>query len=67
MGKSLVKNIYFPLLMTVLKNIENFQKGKSTKEGLSTLNSYSIHPLIQTCKGPDNLLELAYVRKNREF
>ena len=53
--------------MMVLKNIENFQKGKSTKEGLSTLNSYSIHPLIQTCKGPDNLLELAYVRKNREF
>ena len=67
MGTSLVKNIYIPLLMTVLKNVENFQKGESTKEGLSTLNSYSIHPLIRTCKGPDILLELAYVRKNREF
>ena len=37
------------------------------KEVLSILNSYSIHPLIQTCKRPDILLELAYVCKNQEF
>ena len=36
------------------------------KEVLSTLNKYSIHPLIRTCKGPDVLLELAYVQKKLE-
>ena len=37
------------------------------KEVLSTLNKYSIHPLIRTCKGPDILLELAYVQKIENF
>ena len=59
MGKS--------LLITVLKNVEKFYKGNCTKEVLSILNKHSIHPLIQTCKGPDILLELTHVRKYREF
>ena len=68
MGESLAKHIYsLVLLITVLKNVEDFQKGNSAKEVLSTLNKYSINPLIQTSKGPNILLELEYVLKNREF
>ena len=42
-SKSLVKHIYSSLLITVLKNVENFQKANSAKEALSTLNKCSMH------------------------
>ena len=40
---------------------------KQREGSIINIKLNSIHPLIRTCKVPDILLELAYVRKNREF
>ena len=42
-------------------------KRKQCKGSIFDIKLSSIHLLIQTCKGPDILLELAYVQKIKNF
>ena len=51
MGKSLVKRI---------EERRKILKRKQREESIIDIK-LSTHPLIRTCKGPDILLELAYV------
>ena len=65
MGKSLVKHIY--LIDHNFEERRKISKGKPREGSIINIKLIWYAPLIRICKGPDILLELVHVRKNREF